>query len=42
MEDDENQKDADTKKATFMSPELEELDKEILEYNKKKEKADEL
>jgi len=42
MEDDENSKEADSKKATFLSPEVEELDKEISTFNKKKDKADEL
>ena len=41
MEDDENSKE-DNKKATFLSPEVEELDKEISSLGKKKDKADEL
>lgn len=42
MEDDENSKEADNKKVTFLSQEVEELDKEINGLNKKKDKADEL
>ena len=42
MEDDENAKETDTKKATFLSPEVERLDNEISDLQKEKVKADEL
>ena len=42
MEDDENAKEADGKKGSFTSPEVEALDKEISFLGKKKEKAVEL
>lgn len=42
MEDDENAKETDTKKQTFLSPEVEKLDNEISDLQKDKVKADEL
>jgi uncharacterized protein with gpF-like domain len=42
MEDDENAKEAENKKGAVLSPEMDELDKEILSLNKRKDKAMEL
>lgn len=42
MEDDENSKEVNGKKGTFTSPEVEDLDKQIAQLGKKKEKAVEL
>ena len=42
MEDDENAKEAENKKGAVLSPEMEQLDKDIISFNKKKEKAVEL
>lgn len=42
MEDDENAKEADSKKQTFLSPEVEMLDKQITNLVKEKDKKDEL
>lgn len=42
MEDDENAKEAENKKGPVVSPEMEELDREILSLNKRKDKTVEL